>query len=231
VIHSIARPDIAAVARRDGLAAGLTAAFDLQAPVPCSAGGRTLLPPGLLPVVVGWSLPGMQLPAGRCRVEIEPHELARSEHLVLVRVSRLAASTPATARRVAADVEADGFSWPAALLAVRAGLTRRLLGRAIEELAGRISDGAPLTERQLVRTEIAEIAITVETVETVLPALPSRPADAETDFWHGELDRADQALSRLFGASGYLDDHPARGLRLVPLLRDVYAPPGLGQAA
>ena len=36
-----------------------------------------------------------QLPAGQCRVEIEPHELARSEHLVLVRVTRLPSSTPA----------------------------------------------------------------------------------------------------------------------------------------
>jgi hypothetical protein len=231
VIRPTPLPDIAAVARRDGLAAGLTAAFDLREPVPCSAGGRTLIPPGLLPVVGGWSPAGVEVPAGQCRVEIEPHDLARSEHLVMVRVTPLPSAPRAGTGRTAAGTDPAGSTWPAALLAVRAGLGRRLLGRAIEELAGRTSDGAPLTERQLVRAEIAEIAITLEAVETALPTLPTRPADAGTEFWHDEIDRADQSLSRLFGASGYLDDHPGRVLRLVGLIRDVYAPPGIGLAA
>lgn len=220
----ISLPAIATVARRDGLAAGLTAAFDLRAPVPCSPAGRTLIPPGLLPVVGEWSLSDGAVPAVECRVEIEPHDVARAEHLALVRVTRTHRDTRGTPVRP--DRPASG--WPAALLAVRAGVGRRLLGRAIDELSGRTSDGIPLTERQLVRAEVAEIAITLEAVETVLAG---HPAGIETEPWHGDLDRSDEALARLFGAGGYVDDHPARALRLVGLLRDVYAPAEIRVAA
>lgn len=214
---------VAAIARRDGLAAGLTAAFDLGEPVACSPQGRTLIPPALLPVVGGWSIGGVDHPAAHCRVEIEPHVLARLERLELVRVST-AASPPA------APVGAGrpGARGPAALVAVRAGLDRRLLALVIDALSGRISAGAPLTERQLVRAEIAEIAIVVETVESALAA--GMTAD-QARLWHDELDRADQVLARLFGAAGYLDDHPARALRLVALIRDVAAPAGERSAA
>ena len=219
--------DIAAVTRRDGLAAGLTAAFDPRDPVPCSPAGRTLVPARLRPAVRSWAVAGVQVPTAVCRVEIERHDLARSERVELVRVTRMTpwqhAARTVTGPALPAPDPVNGSGWPAGLLAVRAGLSRRLLGRALDQLAGRTSDGAPLTERQLVRAEIAEVAIVLETVEAVL-AVPPRGSD--TDFWHAEIDRADLILARLFGAAGYLDDHPARALRLVGLLRDVFAPVG-----
>ena len=216
--------DIAAVTRRDGLAAGLTAAFDPRDPVPCSPAGRTLVPTRLLPAVRSWAVARVQVPTADCRVEIERHDLARSEHVELVRVTpRQPAARTVTGPALPAPDPVNGSGWPAGLLAVRAGLSRRLLGRALDQLAGRTSDGAPLTERQLVRAEIAEVAIVLETVEAVLPVPPS---GSDTDFWHAEMDRADLTLARLFGAAGYLDDHPARALRLVGLLRDVFAPVG-----
>lgn len=214
-------PAVAAVARRDGLAAGLTAAFDLREPVACSPQGRTLIPPGLLPVVGSWSIGGIAHPAARCRVEIEPDAPARLEHLARIRVSPAAPADAGSGGRPAARAAVT-------LVAVRAGLDRRLLGQAIDELSGRTSGGAPLTERQLVRAEIAEIAIVVETVES---ALAAGMAPAQAPLWHDELDRADLALARLFGAAGYLDDHPARALRLVALLRDVAGPAGERLAA
>lgn len=213
---------VAAVARRDGLAAGLTAAFDLREPVACSRQGRTLVPPGLLPVVGSWSIGGVTYPAAGCRVEIEPSALARLEQLVRIRVIPAAVDPagPSSGRPPARG--------PAALAAVRAGLDRRLLGGAIDTLARRVSDGAPLTDRQLVRAEIAEIAVVLETVES---ALSAGMTPAQASLWHDELDRADQALARLVGGAGYLDDHPVRALRLVALLRDVAAPAGERLAA
>lgn len=212
---------VAAVARRDGLAAGLTAAFDLREPVACSPQGRTLIPPGLLPVVDRWSLGGVVHPAARCTVELEPNAQARLEQLVRIRVTPAAPAEAGPAGRPATH-------GPAALVAVRAGLDRRLLGHAIDTLARRVSDGIPLTDRQLVRAEIAEIAVVVETVES---ALAAGMTAAQAPLWHDELDRADQALARLFGGAGYLDDHPARVLRLIPLLRDAAAPAGERLAA
>ncbi|WP_420121629.1 hypothetical protein [Nakamurella sp.] len=213
---------VAAVARRDGLAAGLTAAFDLREPVACSRQGRTLVPPGLLPVVGSWSIGGVTYPAARCRVEIEPSALARLEQLVRIRV------IPATVDPAGPSSGGPPARGPAALAAVRAGLDRRLLGGAIDTLARRVSDGAPLTDRQLVRAEIAEIAVVLETVES---ALSAGMTPAQASLWHDELDRADQALARLVGGAGYLDDHPVRALRLVALLRDVAAPAGERLAA
>lgn len=214
-------PTVAAVARREGLAAGLTAAFDLREPVACSPQGRTLVPPGLLPMVGSWSIGGIAYQAARCRVEIEPHALARLEHLELVRVTPIMPADAGSTGR-------SGSGGATTLVAVRAGLDRGLLGHAIGELSRRTSNGAPLTERQLVRAEIAEIAVVVETVES---ALAAGLTAVQAPLWHDELDRADQALARLFGAAGYLDDHPARALRLVTLLRDVTAPAGERLAA
>lgn len=203
---------IAETTRRDGLAVGLTAAFDRREPLPCSPAGRTLLPRTLLPVVADWAVGGVVVRAAACRVELRSHPVAESEHLALVEV------TP----RDRSPESAPGRSaWPARLLAVRVGLGRRLLAHAIDHLSGRTFDGAPMTERQLVRAEIAEIAVALETVETFLDILP---AGAETALWHSDLDQAERALTRLFGAAGFLDDHPARVLRLVALIRDVYAP-------
>lgn len=221
---------VAGIARRDGLAAGLTAAFDLREPVACSRQGRTLVPPGLLPVIGGWSIGGVTHPAAGCRVEIEPSAPARLEQLIRVRVTPVPPA-PAGSTGSAGSAGSAGrppARGPVALAAVRAGLDRRLLAGAIDTLARRVSEGAPLTDRQLVRAEIAEIAVVLETVEA---ALAAGMTPAQAPLWHDELDRADQALARLFGGAGYLDDHPARALRLVALLRDVTAPAGERLAA
>jgi hypothetical protein len=206
--------EIADATCRDGLAAGLTAAFEHGEPLPCSLRGRTLLPSAVLPAVTAWATAGGVLPAADCRVEIKPHAVAESEHLALVQVIPPVTTT---------DPGPIRSTWPRKLLAVRTGLDRRLLALAIDHLSNRTFDGAPLTERQLVRAEIAEIAIVLENVETTFDAAYT---GLETAIWHTDVDRADRALERLFGAAGYLDDHPARALRLLALIQDVYAPPG-----
>lgn len=218
---------VAGIARRDGLAAGLTAAFDLREPVACSRQGRTLVPPGLLPVIGSWSIGRVTHPAASCRVEIEPYAPARLEQLIRVRVTPVPPA-PAGSTGSAGSTGRPPARGAVALAAVRVGLDRRLLAGAIDTLARRVSEGAPLTDRQLVRAEIAEIAVVLETVEA---ALAAGMTPAQAPLWHDELDRADQALARLFGGAGYLDDHPARALRLVALLRDVTAPAGERLAA
>jgi hypothetical protein len=203
---------IAATTRRDGLAAGLTAAFDPTEPLPCSPGGRTLLPGALLPAVAAWAVAGGTVLSADCHVDVRPHAVAESEDLALVEV---------TAHRPSRGPGASGSGWPRKLLAVRLGMDRRLLRLAIDHLSNRTFDGAPLIDRQLVRAEIAEIAIALESVET---ALDAPQAGRETAIGHADVDIADRALTRLFGAAGYLDDHPVRALRLIALIRDVYAP-------
>jgi alkylation response protein AidB-like acyl-CoA dehydrogenase len=105
-----------------------------------------------------------------------------------------------------------------ALVSVRLGLTRRMLEAAARHLAGRSSDGAPLTARQLVRAAIADVAAAIETCRHGLEV-----CGPESAAWlNARLDHADRTIVDLFGAAGYLRDHPVRCLHVVALLRDAW---------
>lgn len=142
-----------------------------------------------------------------------PHRLAESEGLALVRVDP-------------ASVGGDGY--PVALAAVRLGLLQGMLAAAVAHLAARESDGAPLTARQLVQGAVADVATTVQVCRQGL-----RPATdpASVGWMHARLDAADLTVSALFGARGYLLDHPVRCLHLAELVRAAWTPerPGDGE--
>jgi hypothetical protein len=193
------------LAYRDGLAAGLRAILDPALAVPVTPDGYTLLPAGC---------PALHERAG---VTVLPHPLAGREGLVL---ARFAGWTQHGAAR-----PGDRYALP--LAAVRLGLLRRMLDAAVAHLAGRQSDGAPLTGRQLVQASIADAATTLEICGHALAAgsAVERPDTLVAGAWlHARLDRAGLAVAGLFGASGYLRDHPVRCLHLGALVREAWAP-------
>ncbi len=110
---------------------------------------------------------------------------------------------------------------PALLLAaVRIGVSRTLLDLAVDHLTARTSDGDPLTSKQLVQAAIADCATSLELCwDGVLAGAPGT---------HARLDRVGWTLASLFGAAGYLTDHPARCLYLAELLGACWVPAAPG---
>jgi len=195
------------VAYREGLAAGLRAILDPLAPVPVTPEGYTLLPAGC---------PAL---AERAGLTVLPHPLASTEGLVLVRLD-------GWARPGGSSREGGRYALP--LVAVRVGLVRRMLDAAVAHLAGRQSDGAPLTARQLVQAAVADVATTLETCGHALRTAGPSTVDAPivAGWLHARLDRADATVAALFGASGFLRDHPVRCLHVAGLVREAWAPGG-----
>jgi len=161
------------VAYREGLAAGLRAILDPLAPVPVTPEGYTLLPAGC-PAL--FERPGLT---------VLPHALAATEGLVLVRLEAWArgATGPDGALRPRAcgggaqppRACGGGARYALPLVAVRMGLLRRMLDAAVAHLAGRQSDGAPLTARQLVQAAVADAATTLETCGHALSSAARAP--------------------------------------------------------
>ncbi len=56
----------------------------------------------------------------------------------------------------------------------------------------------------------------------------SRRRDAAAEWVHDRLDLADAELVTIFGAAGYLLEHPVRCLHVVALLRDLVGRPAAG---
>jgi hypothetical protein len=176
---------------RDGLAAGIRSIVDDGDPVPCTPNGLTLVP-----VAYAERLGPT--------ATVLSHPLAEAEGLVLVRV--VPPPDPPPGRR------------RLALVSVRLGVTQRMLQVAAHHLAGRSSDGAPLTSRQLVRAAIADVVTTIETCRHGLDVCGPEAATWMT----ARLDHADRTIVDLFGAAGYLRDHPARCLHVAALLSDAW---------
>ena len=241
---AVGPPTVEDVAYREGLAAGLRAILDPLAPVPVTPEGYTLLPAGC-PAL--FERPGLT---------VLPHALAATEGLVLVRLEAWArgATGPDGALRPRAcgggaqppRACGGGARYALPLVAVRMGLLRRMLDAAVAHLAGRQSDGAPLTARQLVQAAVADAATTLETCGHALSSAAWAPlrqtaqlgtagastADPESTVdgaaaagWlHARLDRADLTVATMFGAAGYLRGHPVRCLHVAALVREAWAP-------
>jgi hypothetical protein len=215
---------VAEVAFRGGLAAGIRSVFHPSRPVPCAAGGHTLLPVGCAAQVERWRLPAGTICGGDAAVSVLAHPAAAAEDLELLRI--------AGPVQVARSVHVSRSPEPAyalPLVAVRLGVTRRMLGLAAAHLGGRRSEGAPLTARQLVQAAIADVATAIEACHHGLRVAGTDPAaaTAAAAWMHTRLDRADRTVSEMFGAAGYLRDHPVRSLHVVALVREVWAPPAL----
>ena len=167
----------------------------------------------------GWSL----VPAGSTDA-LPPDTMpvaglvAALEGLALVQAERPAEPAPVRPAEL-----------PFIFLALRVGLTRRMLGLAIEHLRGRMSDGRPLIQRQMVQDSVAEVAAALEICSSAITARPGAAVGTRSTEWmHDRLDRADNLVVAMFGAAGFLLDHPVRCLHVVALLRDLWDPGSQG---
>ncbi|MET9401089.1 acyl-CoA dehydrogenase family protein [Kitasatospora sp. NPDC002965] len=192
--------------REGGLAAGLAAVLEGVDAAATAPGGVAVLP-AVLPA-------GTDGPGG---TEVLPHPFAALDGLALV---RFAADTPGAA-------PGPGLTGrtAAALTAVRIGVLSGLLDAAVERLSARRFGGVPLIDHQFVGGSLADVATEAELAWSgaVREAAADQDAPAGA-VWarHERLTEAGWAATRLFGAEGYLTDHPARSLHLSALTADLW---------
>jgi len=104
------------------------------------------------------------------------------------------------------------------LAAVRIGVTRRLVDLAAAHLSGRVSGGEPLIRKQLVTGAIADAVTTIEALRRYLRSTDPVPlADL-----HDRISALDWSVAMLFGASGYIADHPVRSLYVSALVANTW---------
>jgi Acyl-CoA dehydrogenase, C-terminal domain len=130
---------------------------------------------------------------------VTEHSLAAADGIVFVRCPGTAGDDTRVALRLAA---------------VRIGVTRRLLDLAVAHLSDRVSSGEPLIRKQLVTGAIADAVTTIEALRRY--AQSTTPASL-TDL-HDQISALDWSVAMLFGASGYIADHPARSLYVSALV-------------
>lgn len=188
--------DYCDLGRDHGLAAGLTAVLDGLDPA-ASAQNRL----AVLPVT-------MSLPGG---AQVLPNALAAREGLAVVRFEAGVAGTG----------HAGGLTGQraGALAAVRLGVLTRLLELAVGRLTGRRFAGTPLIEQQLVAGTVADVVALIELSASL--DLDDPPAEVTT-AQHDRLTAAGWAVTRLFGAEGYITDHPALSLYTSTLVADIW---------
>jgi Acyl-CoA dehydrogenase, C-terminal domain len=105
------------------------------------------------------------------------------------------------------------------LAAVRLGLVRRTLDLAVAHLSGRDGGGEPLSRKQLVTGAIADI---VAGVELLRAQAQSQHDQAGLQDVHARIDELGWEVAKLFGAAGYLADHPARALYVSALAANTW---------
>ncbi|GAA2368542.1 hypothetical protein Cme02nite_73110 [Catellatospora methionotrophica] len=212
---SVAAGELRRVARERGLAAGLGAIIRGGVPVPCSATGLTLLPVGVLGEVAAWRLPGATVPADRATVTVLAHALGETEGLTQVRIVARGEQVPS--QRTAEPEPDDAVLL---LASVRLGLLEHMLEAAVAHLNSRIVDGRPLTTRQMIQAAVADTVTVARTIAHVLDD-PELPGGALAEA-HERLDEAGWTVTTLFGAGGYLREHPVRCLYVAGLVHDAW---------
>jgi hypothetical protein len=152
---------------------------------------------------------------------------------VLASTAALPTAQPGPLSRFGLAVALAGPPPPAA--AVTSQFARGLLGlhyqllehglkQAMQHLGERISGGSSLLSMQLIRGQLAEIAIDLSEHHEVLAHLPADDPQARWRL-HEQLTDAGRRLLRLLGASSFLADGPGRDLHLAEVAGNVYLRP------
>lgn len=89
-------------------------------------------------------------------------------------------------------------------LALRAGLLERILDRAYDHLAPRLSAGEPVLRRQLVRAAFVEALGAADQARREAPRLLAASAEIDLDAAHDALSEATMRAAKLMGGHGYL---------------------------
>jgi hypothetical protein len=180
------------IARDAGLAAGLAAAL-AGTPVQATAPGRYA------------AVPEADVPDGQ---SVRRHSLADREGIVFVECP---GERP---HRGHGLVELGRL-----LAAVRLGLVRRLLDQAVEHLGGRIVGDEPLLRKQLITGAIADVMAEVELLRAYADTQHEPEAVGEL---HLKLDELGWQVTQLFGAAGYIAEHPVRALHVSTLVANTW---------
>lgn len=180
------------IARNEGLAAGLAAALS-GTEVIATAPGRYA------------AIPAREVPAGAA---VRTHTLADLEDITFVECP---GQRPAGTLGL---VEIGKL-----VAAVRLGLVRGLLDQAVEHLSGRMVGDEPLVRKQLITGAIADIIAEVELLRAY--ANSQQDPDAVGDL-HTKLDDLGWQVAKLFGAAGYIADHPGRALYVSALVANTW---------
>ncbi|TDV54818.1 acyl-CoA dehydrogenase family protein [Actinophytocola oryzae] len=108
------------------------------------------------------------------------------------------------------------------LAAVRVGLTRCHLDAAVEHLTGRTGGGEPLIRKQLNQGSVADVLAGVEMLRRYLETTALDPTNESIVDIHAQLTALDWEVTKLFGASGYMADHPVRALYVADLVANTW---------
>lgn len=189
--------DCERIACGDGLAAGLGAALDGA---------------GLTAVVAAAVAPGRYaaIPVGYAPdgVPVREHSIADLEGIAFVECPAVRPCGPAALAEFAC-----------LLAAARLGLLRRLLDMAVAHLSERTSGDEPLIRKQLITGTIADVMTGIELARVTADC--HLDDDALADL-HGGLDDLGWEVTKLFGAAGYITDHPVRALYVSALVASAW---------
>jgi hypothetical protein len=180
------------IARDEGLAAGLAAAL--------SGTEVSTAAPGSYAAV-----PASDVPEG---AQIRTHSLADREDIVFLACPGERPATDYTLAEIGR-----------LLAAVRIGTVRRLLDEAVAYLTERTVGDEPLIRKQLITGTVGDVAAELE-MARAYASVPLSPA-ALADL-HTKLDDLGWQVTQLFGAAGYIADHPVRALYVSALVANTW---------
>jgi len=197
-------------ARTEGLAAGLALAL--------SGFDALAMAPGRYAAVPAKTAPDA--------ASVVVHSLACAEDIVFADCG-----SPRARDAGAAPAGTELAEFGRRLAAVRLGLTRRLLDTAAEHLSGRSGGGEPLVRKQMVTGMIADIVAGIELLRgyAAFSQAPGTPQAAVLADLHARIADLDTEVIRLFGAAGYIADHPARVLYVSALVASTWVAEGEDQ--
>jgi len=174
--------------REEGLAAGLAKVLTVAAVADTAPGPYAAVPVG-------------DVPGGAA---VRTHSLADIEGIVFV-------ECPGERPRGTYHLVEIGRL----LAAVRLGLLRRTLDLAVEHLTNRFAGEEALIRKQLIIGSVADVMAGVEMLRAYARSQQDPVTVADV---HTQIDALGWQVAQMFGAAGYLADHPARALYVSALV-------------
>ena len=194
--------DCERIACAEGLAAGLALALSGLDVAAIAPGRYAAVPAKTAPVAV----------------PLVTHHLADAEDIEFAACGQPRAGAMDRVRR-----DTDLAELGRRLAGARLGLTRRMLDAAVEHLSKRTGGGEPLVRKQLVTGAIADIIAGIELLRehAARPPAPDAPLAVLADL-HAMISDLDTEVIKLFGAAGFIADHPARALYVSALVASTW---------
>jgi hypothetical protein len=155
-----------------------------------------------------------------------PHERAAVRETDLTtRASARAGLAGLRFDRTGREPEVTDPAWVLPPIWLRFGLSVRLREACLTRLAQRRAGDTPLLQQQMVKGQLADIAIGHLETGTTLAAFDDGASDLATmlDVNH-RITGIDTDLLNLLGAAGYLSDGPGQAAYVSELITDLYLP-------